>query len=468
MACSSNPSAQTAQRVNSSSVTPASTPNNFTLRFRWQSGRYISLNEEGIAHILRVNLSDYQFPDDYPFTIRENRLYLKVTIEGEPTLFIETDFNQDTISNYCTLNPELEKLLCEIPSSNNIGMSEVTSKITEKRLTEETEKALIAQVSRYALEKDFFIIQPVSPEIYVLPREGCGYCDFIFKTWCRWVTKDEIQCLTSHGTGIWGTARFSLRTKLYIPLPDEGANIWNLGHFQKGYIQPKSWSNEIAVYNLKGALVYESVIEDWLTTDDSTVLFTEHCGTGFLCFHQLKMGQEDIQQKLQAKLNISEINNERCHSYVSHTSDVYLITFCNRVFVITKDTLEIIHIFELAQDELQDNLFAVHKYNQFLVVTDNRPSFYEDEIYSTNGAKVFDLNKCQDILDTSCIAKVWDKLLVADDSGIYLTPQEIKYSPLDAPNLIFITNEDAKSLTIYNLDNNTENRFTFENIFSFP
>ncbi len=125
----------------SCSLKPApSSSNSFVLRFRsQQSGEFISLDEEKVVDIYQLNLSDYQFPDNYPFTIQDNTLFLKVTIDGEPTFLIETDLNQETIFGYCTPDPNLKNLLCQIPSSTDIGMSQVTSILEDNEITEEVE-----------------------------------------------------------------------------------------------------------------------------------------------------------------------------------------------------------------------------------------------------------------------------------------------------------------------------------------
>ena len=435
--------------------------NQIPSRFRPQRGNFISLNEEKLINLLQLDLQDYHFPDDYPFAFQENVLYLQVRLEDKPALYIETDFSQENLYKYCKPSPDLTKLLCTLPTSNDIGMSDVASVIKEKTLTEDEEDALTWQVSRYAFEKDYFVITPGTSEIYIIPQPECEHCEFIFKTGCVWLTEADIECRTGHGTGVWTTVRFNLDKKRYLALPKEGANIWWLGDFEQGYIQHNYY--DFNVYNLDGEIVYESSspIFEFLTEGRSRVIFTSFCSPGSLCIHLLEMDElGGVRREIQEELNTSDVDLVRCHGDISWTSEIYLLTVCNRVFFLKKDTLEILDTLEFRN--LEGKLFAAHQYKDFLIVTNNKPPIYDQEIYRTTGAKIFDLNKCQVALEASCLVKEWNEINIPTDSGMLLTPQDIYYSPLDAPNFLFVTNEDTRTLTSYNLDSASERQFRFD------
>lgn len=421
-------------------VTPVSSEP--VARFHSSGWKFVSLNEQDIRDVLRLDLSNYRMPDDLPFVFNENALYLKVMM-GDSMALVETDF---AIPKNCTPSRDLTKLLCASPNDISI-----------KDLSPEVQSAAISIFLKYGGEyKDYFVITIGNPEIYTLPRNK-----FQYNTGCRWTAKDRIECVTSHGTGVWTTVIFDLQSKKYLPLLNDGANIWDDSNFNRGYIQLRfsgTTDERVSIYNLTNIPLYGANAKDWTTTED-TVVVIEPCDSSSVCLHYLQFDGQGITRDLSTKLGV--VVDDTSPSYIAKTSEGFVVTVSKKVFLIDGDTLQVTQALDFPQPEQTwFDLYKVivQKYGHLLIAQAH--PFYDERglLEADRSVIVFDLDKCRGILDQSCAVKTWDKSFkLSENSNMYLTLRHIYYSRTDSPNLVYIYDEDPGNFAIYNLDDASEN-----------
>jgi hypothetical protein len=133
--------------------------------------------------------------------------------------------------------------------------------------------------------------------------------------------------------------------------------------------------------------------------------------------------------------------------FLHRTPNMYLATACDRVFFIPIEDLEITEVVDFSSDEYGA---VVYKYKNFVVTQRVSGGSWPDYSYRTT---VFDLDRCEGVLDETCASKTW--------AGSVVHSEEVKgwgerfyRSPPSNPALLIVSG--GGSLKIYDLDTQRE------------
>ncbi len=450
-------------------------PDEESIRFRlwdyWDAG-YVSLDETKIADLFHLDLSAYQFPDDYPLTVERGQVLLKLKVGGEQVR-VRVIL---ALSDHCTPSPDLRSLLCGIPFDPS-GYDANPER-----------DGLMDALDEYIYSRRlFFIVTPGISQIYVIPEDECRECNFIAKTYCQWATTSQIYCTTSLGTTVSEVTLFDLHSGSFVDLPHDGANIETNTHFSKGriyeehigflenvgYIDGLRPPHRFEVYSLDNTLAYQSVIEDW-TADQDTVTTVAYCGDKSLCINKLEFddrGLTSTRQAVLGELRSEDTTNKAITlhevlqslwtrymtSCISEIPEEYLVSAYGRVYIVSKATLEVKRVLDYPESKSAAGWNIALFKREELLITGSYP--FDNQI--DGGTTAHDLSKCQARLDDSCKLHVWNSVErpVDEQTSGYYVWRHIYYSPGDQPDYIFSIDEDTSRLTIHNLKDWTDYDF---------
>lgn len=433
-----------------------------------QQYRFVSLNESDIITLYGLNLSDYRFPEDYPFTIRDGVVYLKVQVNSE-TYYLKTGFDQEMMLNLCSPSDDASKLLCTVHSNgsgdleDDLGISDDdVDSLLEQMNSKEMEGVAFRQVYDALYYKRHFIFVKGLRDIYVLPGEGRdGAVSHYYRTHCHWLNNTKIECVTGGGTS-FDTTLFDLSTEMYTDLPGCCGN--NLDVFESFYLQPQSlWRYNL--YNLdSGSFLHSFMSFVTPIATEEAIAFIEPCEGNFgdfsgpLCFHYLEIDERDITREV--KLDLSAYALEGCQwvireektikvasMFLHRTPNMYLATACDRAFFIPLDDLEIAEVVGLSSDEYGA---AAYRYENFVVTQRVSGGSWPNYSYQTT---VFDLDQCEGVLDETCVSKTWAGSVVHSEA-VKGWGERFYSSPPYSPALLIVSG--GGSLTICDLDTQRE------------
>ena len=428
----------------------------------WPRYRFASLNESDVINLYGLNLSDYRFPEDYPFTIRDGVVYLKVQVDSE-TYYLKTGFNQETMLNLCSPSDDASKLLCTVHSngSGNLGddlgiSDDDVDSLLEQMNSKEMEGVAFRQVYDALYYKRHFIFVKGLRDIYVLPGEGRdGAVLHYYRTHCHWLNNAKIECVTGGGTS-FDTTLFDLSTEMYVDLPGCCGN--NLDVFESFYLQPQPlWRYNL--YNLdSGSFLHSFMSFVKPIATEEAIAFIEPCEGNFgdfsgpLCYGYFETDGREITREV--KLDLSPYFSEGCQwatvtedraayiesMFLNRTPSMYIATVCDKAFFIPVDDLEITEVVDFPSDEYE---VVVYRYENFGVAE------------TKSGMTVFDLDQCEGVLSETCVFKVWDKGGVIQLGFSVKGWGERTYrDPLVTSSILFISSPEG--LTIYDLDTQRE------------
>ena len=424
----------------------------------WPRYKFVSLNESDVISLYGLNLSNYRFPEDYPFAIRDGVVYLKVQVDSE-TYYLKTGFDQNAMLNLCSPSDDADKLLCTVHSNgsgdleDDLGISDDdVDSLLEQMNSKEMEGVAFRQVYDALYYKRHFIFVKGLRDIYVLPGEGRDGAVFHnYRTHCHWFNDTKIECVTGAGTS-FDTTLFDLSTEVYTELPGCCGN--NLDVFESFYLQPQPhWRYNL--YNLDS----ESFLHSFMSfvkpiATEEAIAFIEPCEGNFdfsgpLCFHYLEVDERDITKEVKLDLSayapggcqwvmLEEKTIKVASMFLYRTPNMYLATACDRAFFISADDLEITEVVDLSSDEYEA---VVYRYENFVVAE------------TESGVTVFDLDQCEDVLDETCVSKTWAGSVMHSEA-VKGWGERFYRSPPSSPSLLFISG--GGSLTVYDLDTQSE------------
>jgi hypothetical protein len=431
--------------------------------------KFASLNEDDILALYSLRLSDYRFPGDFPFTIRDNAIYLKVQVDDK-THYLKTSFNQETLQQFCTPNDSASKLLCTVGSGRgyegDLGISDADrDTLLAKAGSEGAESEMLKQISHAHLNKQYFVLNTDQKDVYILPvKDGYGPS---FRTICSWYNDSRIACHQVGGTVAWQMRLFDLTAEHYVELPHGGHN---LAVFEKYYLDYNGYQT-YTLYNLQNNALRSRFRSLTRLLSDDAVAFVGPCTDGpwdfsepisdSICFRYLETDGQDITRE--TKLNLSSYDSEDCYwasaneegiptvnfavTSLHRTPRMYLVVACDKAFFIPVDDLQIAQVVDLALDEYGD---VVYRYDNLVLTQRVSGGNWPDFNYQTT---VFDLDQCEGVLDETCIYKAWEGSVVQSQAVRGWGERYYRSSPSDS-SLIYVAGRGQ--LRIYDLDTQQE------------
>jgi hypothetical protein len=430
---------------------------------------FASLNEEDIIELYRLNLSDYRFPDDFPFVVRDGAMHLRIRVDDE-TYYLETSFNQGTMQQFCTPSGDAGKLLCTIGRGRSyegdLGISDSDREaLLAKAGTEDAVSEIHKQLADAHLDKRYFILERDSRDIYMLPKQGeKGEYKRSFRTMCSWFDDAKIECHQVFGTVAWHMAFFDLDAKAYVELPWDGHEMAIFENFYLGYNGYQTHT----LYNLQNTSLRSKFRSLNLLSSEDAIAFVGPCEDGPwdfsepICFRYFETDGQEVTRE--AKLNLSSYASESCQwatvneeektvvvdyacTSLDRTPSMYLVAACDKVFFIPLDDLEIAEVVDFSSDEYGS---VVYRYENLVVTQRVSGGRWPDYSYRTT---MFDLDQCEGVLDETCISKTWAGSVVHSEA-VKGWGERFYRSPPSSPALLFISG--GGSLTIYDLDTQRE------------